>query len=723
MNGDPSMPERPNPPASPGSAPSDQPAPPHHHAPEPPPAQYPSAQQAPAQQPPAQFPPAQYPSAQQPPAQQPSPQWAAPAAPTQAAPTQAAPIQPGSFQPAPSSAAASVGPVELLDSVSSTQTTSTAVTKKPSSFLRVGLIGALGMVGVAGAFAVQSALSEPAGPQSPDDAVGALFTAIENEDVLGAAEVLLPSERESLVEPSLELFAEIERIGVVEEGTDLNSVGGVDIEIDGLTYESTPIGDGVVNVVVTGGTVTTTTNPSELPVGSALTDRMDEPLESQPTEVDVDDLGDNELRFTVVEEDGGWYVSVWYTAAEAVRAVEGRPAPVFGEGPLPVGASSPEAVIEQMAAEMVELDWEGVLTLMDPREARVLYDYSPLVLPEWQASTNEFRNEVAGATWSLDSLETSTSERRGQTVVTVDGFAFSVADQGESYTVNYDGRCFNWSDQYSTETICDDELAEPIFGVGAGMTGVDAGFVVVERDGRWYLSLAPTVIGGVTDQLATVETGAFDEWIESWFDELLREFGLGTTAADRFEAIEGPIAAEEIPTTTGPAEFAEPELQTTGPPATDQSAPPETIAPGQTTTVPAPTPEATSAPFTTGVPTPDQLADYRWDRDAFLADGQVFTSSPGWWIDPTGPVAVSAVSVWSSTGDAFLEIAEFSSETDARSSLTSVSELTNDKTDVSMFGLRFVIVDRFVIVSTDDDAGRNLAFAQAEHLSLYLEGQ
>ena len=60
----------------------------------------------------------------------------------------------------------------------------------------------------------------------------ALLDALDNEDVLGAIDVLLPGERETLREPLTELVAELTRIEVLSDDASLAGSRGVDIMVE-----------------------------------------------------------------------------------------------------------------------------------------------------------------------------------------------------------------------------------------------------------------------------------------------------------------------------------------------------------------------------------------------------------------------------------------------------------------------------------------------------------
>ena len=73
------------------------------------------------------------------------------------------------------------------------------------------------------------------------------------------------------------------------------------------------------------------------------------------TTIDIAEVaGDEQLRVAVVEEDGAFYVSSYYTVAELAAASEGYTLPAT---PIPaVGAESPEEAVRGMIDAAIDLD-------------------------------------------------------------------------------------------------------------------------------------------------------------------------------------------------------------------------------------------------------------------------------------------------------------------------------------------------------------------------------
>lgn len=389
---------------------------------------------------------------------------------------------------------------------------------RPSLVGRLSLVVAALAVAGSGVVAVSRALSEPAGPQSPEDAVDQLFEAVENDDLVGLFELLLPSERASLVDPMVDLFAELERLDIVDGNVDLQSSDGTDVgldfSVDGLEFVTSTVGQGVVNVELTGGVVTVDGRVDDLPFGSRVGDELSAEDRQEVIAEEIVDFGaEDDVTFTVVQEDGSWYVSLWYSVAEELREEAGVAAPAFGAGVKPAAASTPEDAVRAMVNRAVDLDLEGVIATLDPQEFRALYDYAPLFLDEAEQGVAEIRSAAAdeSVTWSLDRLDLRRDDGRGRILVEIEGFAFSAEADGEALSVDFDGNCITTIIDREIDEICLDEATDEFEELGLPdayldvVAGYRSGITVVEREGAWFVSGMPTILGTYTDLLAELE--------------------------------------------------------------------------------------------------------------------------------------------------------------------------------------------------------------------------
>ncbi len=425
-------------------------------------------------------------------------------------------------------------------------TTESTASRGPRHLGRLGVAAALVVTAGVGGFAVNSALTEPAGPQSPGEAFEEFFVAVDNEDLAGVLELLPPGERESLVEPTAAVFQQLQRLDVLDQAADTSALAGFDLQVDGVSYSVEQLDPRLAWVTTTGGTVTASDlDVSQLPLGSVFRDMIDEAEEAAGTtldeqveaeEGDVSDLGQDPFSLAVIEDDGSWYISLMYTVAESARTEAGMPFPGLGNGPVPVGGATPGDAIKGMVEASISFDLERAIAYMDPVEMAALYDYSPLFLDDADAAADSFRDELGTVT--LDRMDTRSWDRNGRTMVGVGGFAgrFEGTDPstGEPMiaSVDFDGDCYAVTVNGESEEICasdtaadNEELAlsfdEVIDELGLDLSAFqditfpEQGITVVERDGRWYVSVVPSMMYPMAEMLEQFEADAITDLVDS----------------------------------------------------------------------------------------------------------------------------------------------------------------------------------------------------------------
>jgi hypothetical protein len=349
---------------------------------------------------------------------------------------------------------------------------------------------------------------------TPEDAVRSLVEAVADEDVLGALDALAPSERELLKDTVVDVAEELRRLDVLSEDADLSGIDGVDLSVSDLRLSAQELGEGV-SLVSVRGTAAVRVEPGDLPVGSLVEEQQEgTPLEagfSESTPID-------DLQLVAVEEDGRWYVSLFYSLADAARRSAGEPVPDFAAGVSPEGASSPEEAVRSLVDAGIGLDARRVIALLPPDEAAALHDYAPLFLDDLEAEAAEARESFSVAVRSLD---LSVDRDGDEAAVTVDGFDVEATVDGERQSVRYDGRCFQVSgDEGEEEETCG-PAASALTGllpIGGSLADADAptgtAIVTVERDGRWYVSPIRTVLRPLVEALRAFDGESLEELFE-----------------------------------------------------------------------------------------------------------------------------------------------------------------------------------------------------------------
>lgn len=438
-------------------------------------------------------------------------------------------------------------PTELLEP-SSVQTAEVERSSAPARAAVVVVV--LALVG-AGLYGVRSFLA-PAGAGSSTEAVQQLLDAVAEEDAVGAVELLAPGERRSFGQPMLDIVGELAGLEILDPDLDLSDVGGIDIEFTDLVLSSEPLAPGIELVHIDGGRATTRVEPSDLPLGPVITDFSDG-LDLGESVQDSESMATGDNGFVAIEQDGRWYVSMWYSVAEAVRREVGAPFPAFGAGPAPVGGEDPEAALRGLIEAGIDLDLEAMIAMLPPDEAAALYDYSPLFLDDAQAALDEVLGYAPdGLSWGLTELTTKSDISGDKAVVVVERFGFEVSAPDLSASILWDGACFSYEVTEGGYVDVGDsctEQSEAIAGLGVDMpsflTDLDSGSmgVVARRvDGRWYVSPFETMFDTYLALLRQLDRNDVDEMVDF----------LGDMA---FMGLMDPAFGQESGSVTGSGDF------------------------------------------------------------------------------------------------------------------------------------------------------------------------
>ncbi|MDH3293777.1 MAG: hypothetical protein OER95_05600, partial [Acidimicrobiia bacterium] len=218
--------------------------------------------------------------------------------------------------------------------------------------------------------------------------------------------------------------------------------------------------------------------------------------------------------------DGSWYFSLFYSVAEDLRRDAGRAAPGFDGERLAVGADEPKEAVEEMFKSLIELDFIVALNRLDPVEFEALYDYRELLDPTIEELMDDAGQtaDEAGATWELTRLITSSNEIRGRTTVGVELIEATITAEGAFMNLSMQDGCLvvERRDETGTETTNTCELSEELAAELPPDTPdwllndrTQFNIRVVERNGRWYVSGWPSMIGNLADQLAELSPA---EW-------------------------------------------------------------------------------------------------------------------------------------------------------------------------------------------------------------------
>jgi hypothetical protein len=353
---------------------------------------------------------------------------------------------------------------------------------------------------------------------SPQDAVRQLLRAANDSDMLGAIDALLPSERDALRGPVVDLVAEAKRLGLLSESADPGNVAGLGVTFADVKMKTTTLADGIVTVTLTDGTVTSRVDPKKLPVGD-LPESLGAGVGEQPPEVTTEQISDDPIDLVTVRDGDRWYVSIGYTVAESARTDKTK-VPPFGHGVAPKGEATATEAAEAMLRAALALDVERLIAILDPGEARALQDYAPLFLADAKAAAADAASSFSA---TVNSLKTQLVKESGNRAsVAIKSFDVGFKVDGKAGRVTFDGKCSVVSlPGEKPVSSCAADLAQLPF-LPPGISPVDTSVAVVNTGGQWFISPVRTFTDSIlamTKQFDRASLEKFIKDIESSFDE------------------------------------------------------------------------------------------------------------------------------------------------------------------------------------------------------------
>ena len=434
-----------------------------------------------------------------------------------------------------------------------------------------GLVAILAVV-AAGVFAVrQFTGGEEGGAASPEELGTELIAAIEAEDALGVVDLLLPGERDALRDPLVELVEDLARLEVLDAGTTLSDIGGIDLQIDDpeVDVDGTNVAD-ISNVTLL-GTITAVVDGEALPIGDLIRDGLGEDVDLG--ELDTTDTTDLVLPFTAVEDDGRWYLSFGFTIAEVARRGSIEAPDIPEAGVAAVGGDTPEDALDELLGAVGALDLARLVGALNPGEAAALQRYAPLFLDDAQAAFDEVPLE-----WQITEAEYTVEGGGGRRHATVDLLVIEGVADGEAFTAELEGSCAKvtvpgqdlvidsceladeqaeMTEEFFAEAPTLEELVSTLEEAFADVDASTTGITLVETDGEWYVS----PVGSVLDALLAV-TGALDraeldriiELVPAAFEEVGTALGGDIAFEQEFTPIDEEDLDEDAVPTTAPTD-------------------------------------------------------------------------------------------------------------------------------------------------------------------------
>ncbi len=439
--------------------------------------------------------------------------------------------------------------------------------------LGVGIVLAA-LVVAAGAFALARLRASDGGGDTPEDAVAALFDAIEAEDLVGLADVLLPGERRALADPLLEIVEELRRLEVLAADFDASAVGGFDLVVEGLELTTDQVADDLANVYAS-GTIVATIDGSQVPVGRRVDDFEGVRDELGATH-ETESSAFSQFRITTVREDGRWYVSLFHSLGEALRLEEGRPVVTASEALVPRGAASPDAALDALLDAAERLDARAALELLDPDEAAALHRYAPQFLDEAAAAA-----EASAVAYSIEVLDSRIEQDGDRARIFIESYRMTITTDDPMYgperiTLSYEDGCsrtrveseYDDDVEYyppgpgpfgghvepdGTIVVCDDEIVGMSLLLGAPQftqLGGASGLVFTRHDGAWYLSPIRTFTESVLTTLRGFDDERLAELEEWWMrmaDPYAYAYSYGEDSYGEGWAEGGSVTMDTVP--------------------------------------------------------------------------------------------------------------------------------------------------------------------------------
>jgi len=350
------------------------------------------------------------------------------------------------------------------------------------------------------------------GQANPKAAASDMLQSLSNKDALGVAQQLDPTEAQVFADMSGDILGELKRLQIVKPNISTESLSGSKIKMENLKFDDakeTKVNDHLTIVKLTGGTITISSEPTNLP----FTDKMKKALgpkleQAQPKSLVVkieDEVAKRKgepFSIATVKRGDKWYPSLFYTAAQNWLESAQKKNPELNSKELAapiaqVGAGSPEDAVTGMVDKATKADYEGVIGMLPPDEMGFLYDYGKRMLAAGKVKSGQAPSNMP----KISDLKFTTSDVTGgkkvslqHVTVEADGHQTSVTvDAGAGkVTVEQDGK---------TQELTSDNVLQKMAGQSSNMPPqvadlvkrefkqmLTVGIVTTEVNGKWFVS-------------------------------------------------------------------------------------------------------------------------------------------------------------------------------------------------------------------------------------------
>ena len=342
----------------------------------------------------------------------------------------------------------------------------------------------------------------PVGAPNPTAAATNLVSTLGRGDIAGLATTLVPAEADFVRDQLNDTVSELKRLQVVSSDAKPEDIGAVEVTSKDLKFDDAhaeKVNDHVTITKLVGGTVTVNTDLSKIPLTKQFLEAAHITLSERESKARTIDIAEEirvhnhgqPVRIATVNVGGQWYPSVLYTLADYALQDEHDSWPAQG---IPAqGSDNPNDAVKDFVQAAMDRDLGKVISLLPPDELGALHDAGPVLV----AKAGPARPSGA----KIVTLETDTAQVDGGTKVTLRKLVVQGPD-GETYTVERQGDCFQMTGDGQSKRLCVADLANQVAGgdevtpqaqaalqhLVAGLLRNGIGVVTTQVDGKWYFS-------------------------------------------------------------------------------------------------------------------------------------------------------------------------------------------------------------------------------------------
>lgn len=388
---------------------------------------------------------------------------------------------------------------------------------KPRTISRrlAAIIVAIALVG-GGTGAAIALSSVSSGAQDPASAVDNLLSAADHSDALGVLDAIAPGERQAIEPGFSDLVNQLERLGVLSQGTNLSDIAGLTLHFSKVALTTRTLTPDLVAVSITGGTVTETVDPAKFPIGTFV-DQFAPSVIRGAVRSETAPVRTGSSAIVTEDVNGSWHVSLGYTIVyDALRAKgeSGIPQDLAGEI-HPTGAASADDAVRAFIDNSAAFNLSGLIGDLAPGEMGALQTYAPEILGRAESALG---NEQSKIHLKVTGMNLSDSAVNGGTLVKVSDLGLSASIGAITITIK--NGCVSETTVAGTTSHCPSPAsksaeARRVLAVLPSSlrplatrlltTHPAIGIVALDEGGGWYLSPVATALDDIDAYLSILQ--------------------------------------------------------------------------------------------------------------------------------------------------------------------------------------------------------------------------